>query len=244
MGNDIKPLLDFVKSQIGYAENPLGSNMQKYGAMLDSLPWYLRKENGKEWTHKVNGFDWCTQFVDASFVSVYGIDTARKMLYRPYYNDYGSVVKYAYGYFKNKGKGFKKEEYTPKSGDVIYFQNSDGLSHTGVVISVDNGMVTTVEGNAGKGSNYVVEKTYKMSDNYIYGYGVPEYDEGEAYPPTPFKATNILHGVSIRDIPYSDGNIIGTIKDGAEITVEELGGSSGDFAKITGWVYLPKGFKW
>ena len=243
MGNEKSHVIDFAKSQVGYAENPLGSNHQKYGAMLDKIPWYLYKEGNKEWIHQVNGHNWCTQFVDANFVSTYGIDNARKMLYRPIYNNYGAVVKYAFNYFKQNGKGFTKEEHKPCVGDIIYFQNDDGLSHTGIVIAVGENTVTTIEGNAGKGSNYVIQKTYEQNDDYIYGYGIPLYD-AEKYPNTPFKATNILHGVSIRDIPYSDGKIIGTVKDGAEVIVEELGGSSGDFAKISGWVYLPKGFKW
>ena len=243
MGNEKSNVIDFAKSQVGYAENPLGSNHQKYGAMLDKIPWYLYKEGNKEWIHQVDYHNWCTQFVDASFISTYGIDNARKMLYRPIYNNYGAVVKYAFGYFKQNGKGFTKEEHKPCVGDIIYFQNDEGLSHTGIVIAVGENTVTTIEGNAGKGSNYVIQKTYEQDDDYIYGYGVPLYD-AEKYPATPFKAINILHGVSIRDIPYSDGKIIGTVKDGAEVIVEELGGSSGDFAKISGWVYLPKGFKW
>ena len=243
MGNEKSHVIDFAKSQVGYAENPLGSNHQKYGAMLDKIPWYLYKEGTKEWIHQVDYHNWCTQFVDASFISTYGIDNARKMLYRPVYNNYGAVVKYAFNYFKQNGKGFTKEEHKPCVGDIIYFQNDAGLSHTGIVIAVGENTVTTIEGNAGKGSNYVIQKTYEQDDDYIYGYGVPLYD-AEKYPNTPFKAINILHGVAIRDIPYSDGKIIGTVKDGAEVIVEELGGSSGDFAKISGWVYLPKGFKW
>lgn len=71
-----------------------------------------------------------------------------------------------------------------------------------------------------------------------------DYTSDKKYPDCPFTAVNILSGVSIRKAPYSDQPIIGTIKSGAEITVESLEGSSGDFAKITGYVYLPGGFTW
>ena len=235
-------IVDFAISQVGYKEDPPGSNLQKYGAMLDKLPWYLRKEDGKEWIHQVNGHDWCTQFVDASFISVFTLETARKMLCRPSVNDYGSVVKYAFDYFRKAGRGYKKEDHDPQPGDVIYFQNGAGLCHTGIVKYVTDTEVTTIEGNAGVGNNYVVEKTYNKNASYIYGYGVPVYDE--KYPAVPFEAVNTLKGVAVRDIPYSDGNIIATIKQGATIKVEALEGSSGDFAKITGYVYLPGGFKW
>lgn len=70
-----------------------------------------------------------------------------------------------------------------------------------------------------------------------------EYEPSK-YPATPFEAVNILKGVSIRETPYSDGQIIGTIKQGCTIKVESLEGSSDDFAKITGYVYLPGGFAW
>lgn len=176
---DAKRVIEYALSQIGTAEDPLGSNKQKYGAMLDELPWYLYKEGDREWIHKVNGYDWCAQFVDASFITTYTIDTARKMLFRPTYNNYGAVVKYAFNYFKNAGRGYKKEDYDPKPGDVIYFQNSEGLSHTGIVVAVDSTTVTTVEGNSGKNCWYVAKSTYSKTSSYIYGYGHPDYDEPE-----------------------------------------------------------------
>ena len=179
---DAKRVVEFALSQIGTAEDPLGSNKQKYGALIDSTDWYLYKDGTKTWRHLVNGHDWCTQTVDASFIITYSIDAARKMLFRPTYNNYGAVVKYAFNYFKNAGRGYKKEEYDPKPGDVIYFQNSAGLSHTGIVVAVDSTTVTTVEGNSGKNNWYVVKKTYKKTDSYIYGYGHPDYSEPEPDP--------------------------------------------------------------
>ena len=41
---DAKRVIEYALSQIGTAEDPLGSNKQPYGAMLDELPWYLYKE--------------------------------------------------------------------------------------------------------------------------------------------------------------------------------------------------------
>ena len=172
-------VVEYALSQIGTAEDPLGSNEQPYGAMLDQIPWYLYKEGQKEWIHQVNGNDWCTQFVDAAFITKYTIDTARKMLFRPQYNNYGAVVKYAFNYFKNAGRGYRKEDYDPKPGDVIYFQNSEGLSHTGIVVEVTSTQVTTVEGNSGKNCWYVAKHTYKKTDSYIYGYGHPDYSDPE-----------------------------------------------------------------
>ena len=177
-----KAVVDYALSQIGTSENPLGSNRQKYGAELDKIPWYLYKEGSRIWIHQVNEHDWCTQLVDDSFINAYGIDVARKILFRPRYNNYGAVVRHAFNYFKAAGRGYKKEEYSPKPGDVIYFQNSEGLSHTGIVVDVTESKVTTVEGNSGKNCWYVAKSTYDKNYSKIYGYGHPDYDEE---PPKP-----------------------------------------------------------
>ena len=180
---EAKKVVEYALSQIGTAEDPLGSNKQKYGALIDSTDWYLYKDGERTWRHLVNGYDWCTQFVDASFITTYTIDMARKMLFRPTYNNLGAVVKYAFNYFKAAGHGYTKEEYNPKPGDVIYFQNSAGLSHTGIVVEVTDSQVITVEGNAGKNCWYVAKGTYSKKSSYIYGYGHPNYDEPEPEPP-------------------------------------------------------------
>lgn len=67
-------------------------------------------------------------------------------------------------------------------------------------------------------------------------------DYSSKYPAVPFIAHNTLKGVAIRSIPYSDGKIIGYILLGADVKIEDLQGSSGDFGKIEGYVYLPGGF--
>lgn len=67
-----------------------------------------------------------------------------------------------------------------------------------------------------------------------------EYDT--KYPACPFIAHNTLKGVLIRDIPYSDGKGIGYIILGSDVQIEAVEGSSGDYGKITGYVYLPGGF--
>lgn len=197
-----KRIIEFAMSQVGICEDPKGSNKQKYGAYLDERPWYLRKNSsGKEYIHKVNGFNWCTSFVDASYIMTFSLQKAREMLYRPVMNDYGSVVKYAFNYFKAAGEGFTKDQYTPQPGDVIYFQNSEGLSHTGIVIDVLNGKVRTVEGNTsseGKTSWYVAQKVYDLKSSYIYGYGVPNYsEEGKE-----------MKFTDLRELKYIKGNVM------------------------------------
>ncbi len=70
-------------------------------------------------------------------------------------------------WFKRRG-WWKGRDYTPKGGDIIYFTKS----HVGIVESVKNGYVNTIEGNT---SNMVARRHYKLKSTKILGYGVPKY---------------------------------------------------------------------
>lgn len=173
-------LVEFALSYVGTAENPLGSNKQPFGAYIDTTDWYLYKSGDKTWRHLVNGYDWCTQYHDFCFLKKFGIDKARKMLGRPVYNNYGAVVKYQVQYMK----AINRFGSTPKKGCSIYFKNSAGPSHIGIVYDYDNSYVYTVEGNAGNHCWYVVKGKYNRNYSRILGYGYPIYDT-EPTPPTP-----------------------------------------------------------
>lgn len=177
---DYKDLVKFALAEVGNAENPLGSNKQKYGAYIDTTTWYEYKDGSKTWIHKVNGYDWCTTFHDYCFVKVFGIDEARRLLNRPRYNNLGAVVKYAYNYMNSIGKIAS----TPEIGCSIYFKNSAGLSHIGIVYDYDSKYVYTVEGNAGSNCWYVAQNRYLRTNSRIVGYDRPLYNEQPA-PPTP-----------------------------------------------------------
>lgn len=70
-----------------------------------------------------------------------------------------------------------EQNYTPVPGDVIYFRWSDAdssvyVSHTGIVTSVSNGYVHTIEGNK---SSAVGERSILLTNSQIVGYGKPNY---------------------------------------------------------------------
>ena len=213
-----KRVIDCAKSQIGY-EEPNHDNKQKYGEYIDNTDWYLYKDGDRTWRHLINGYDWCTQFVDWNFLVTYGMETARKLLNRPVYNNYGAVVKYQYNYMKNAGWVGK----TPKLGAVIYFQNSKGLSHVGIVISYTDTTVTTVEGNAGKGSYFVATNTYNRSSSYIYGYGYPCYEDVEPQPTPEYevgKPYEVIcnENLNVREKPTTvDSKIITSYPKGTQV---------------------------
>ena len=83
---------------------------------------------------------------------------------------------YYYNWFKARGQFYKYSAVTPEPGDIIFIdwgKQHGGVDHVGVVISVENGIVTTVEGNY---SNKVSCNTYSLSSGYIVGYGRPNYN--------------------------------------------------------------------
>ena len=72
-------------------------------------------------------------------------------------------------WYKNKNQ-WKDRNYTPKAGDLIFFDwESDGdPDHVGIVEKVDDNYVYTIEGNS---SNECKIKKYSINSKKIYGYG-------------------------------------------------------------------------
>ena len=105
-------------------------------------------------------------------------------------SSYHSWVDYDWYYNGYTNPETKIENYTPRIGDVVFFENngdsSDGPDHTGLVVGVSgtgrNAVVTTIEGNI---SSTVVTATYKnggksVSDSVgpnqsIVGFATPIY---------------------------------------------------------------------
>ena len=84
--------------------------------------------------------------------------------------------------FKNIGAWQEKDNYVPKSGDVIYYDwgdngvgdNTGWSDHVGIVESVKDGIITVIEGNK---NDAVERRTISVDGRYIRGYGVPKYTE-------------------------------------------------------------------
>lgn len=104
-------------------------------------------------------------------------ETALYVLFQPKTNNCAAVVSYMAGYFKKA-----KEYYTSIKdlaiGDVVFFQNSQGLSHVGICVdwSDSKKTFTTIEGNHNDKVDY---GTYNYSDvgGYVAGFGKPRYTD-------------------------------------------------------------------
>ena len=94
------------------------------------------------------------------------------------YIDSGVIPKFAsctWGvqWFKDHNQ-WQPSSYTPKAGDIIFFDwEQDGSpDHVGIVESVSDGYVNTVEGNS---KDSCRQRQYSLSSSVIYGYGIPAY---------------------------------------------------------------------
>jgi hypothetical protein len=140
-------------SQIGYKEGP--SNATIYGK------WYGMDNN-----------PWCMMFISWCAAQC-NIDKQiiPKLAYVPY----------AVEHYKNQRRYYAKRSYTPKPGDIVFFGNS---SHVGICEKAEGGKLYTIEGNTsatGNSSNGdgVYRRERKLTDAWIMGYGVPNYQEEE-----------------------------------------------------------------
>jgi len=84
--------------------------------------------------------------------------------------------------FKKLGSWQESDAYTPKPGDILFYDWEDsgngdntGVSdHVGIVESVNGSTITIIEGNY---NDAVARRTLKVNGRYIRGYGVPKYKD-------------------------------------------------------------------
>ena len=83
-------------------------------------------------------------------------------------------------WFKERDE-WQDRTYTPKPGDIIYFDwdnkgssgPQDGLAdHVGIVEKVVDDKIYTIEGNSG---DSCAERTYTIGYYELLGFGVPQY---------------------------------------------------------------------
>lgn len=153
MGYVIDELLKLGKNQIGYAENPIGSNKTKYGVFSDTpiskngcYPWYNGKKNG--------ACGWCA----------IGINWEYMMVLKPLLGSYDKVRSYL-GYPKPAdncaagapqmrsylvAKFGKVEKDKGQAGDVIFLNTKLGTcGHVGRIVEDLGSKYKTIEYNKG-----------------------------------------------------------------------------------------------
>ncbi len=136
-------------SQVGYRENY--ENITKYGR------WY-----------GMNRQPWCAMFVSWC-ARMSGVPESE-------IPNFAACNSGGVSWFKQHDR-WKDRSYTPLPGDVVFFDFDEGsgydgrAEHVGIVESVDDDYVYTIEGNT---SNEMVERKQRPRDRSILGYGAPQ----------------------------------------------------------------------
>lgn len=183
--DDRNNLLAVAISQLGYQEGPSAGSYS--GTVASSGNYTEFNYNAGNWLGSYS-YAWCASFVSWSLFQSRCTDQ----------KDYNSACRF------NKGKTayiwkeysctawvnqltgytsyYKKSaarggSYTPIYGDIIFFKNSQGPCHVGIVVYVSGNTVYTIEGNTSPGNGVVVAngggvyfKSYDLSKSSIHGY--------------------------------------------------------------------------
>lgn len=169
MSYTAKELLKIAAAEIGYKEkesnsqldNPSANegdaNYTKYARDLHAAGYYQASKQG---------FAWCDMFVDWCFLQLCG-SRAKAEEITCQTGLYGAGCEWSAKYYKQQGRFYTTD---PQPGDQIFFNN---YAHTGIVEKIENGVITTIEGNT---SNKVARRTYSVVSSRIDGYGRPKFD--------------------------------------------------------------------
>lgn len=145
----LKDMLELAYSQVGYEEEPPGSNLTKYNRA------YYGYNQPAEWC-AIWCWWLCWKLGDADF--------------------YGGGNRFACcDDLQDWASAHDRMADTPHVGDWILFDwdNSGDADHVGLVVEVHDGYVTTIEGN----TNNRVEK--RERSEHILGYVRNQYESGE-----------------------------------------------------------------
>jgi len=147
-------IVEIAKSQIGVQEKPLGSNSGK------EVDTYLRSVGLRP------GNYWCMAFV----FWVYDETCKRMKIQNPLQVTGGCLSQW--NLVKNAVKADNKETHLIVKGSIFIMKFTKGKGHTGIVESVEDGYVNTIEGNTdsegGRDGQGVYRRRRRISS--IYGF--------------------------------------------------------------------------
>lgn len=161
-------VVNLAANQVGYHEKASNANLDSFTANSGSGNYtkYARDLG------VANGQAWCATFVWWLMASAAVPSSA-----------YPSRTTVTRDWFNQRGLYRARGTYTPKEGDYVIFGN---VAHCGIVESVSNGYVHTIEGNSG---DKVARHDYSLNNSYILGYGIIQYNNPSPAPtPTPSPA--------------------------------------------------------
>ncbi len=212
-GDNRTDLLAIALSQLGYQEG--ASNGAFSGEVSGGQNYVEFSYNMGDLGLGYGGSDypWCASFVSWCLYQSHCTDQATyKDLGRNHVGDYTYIwkeISCSQWVRQLKGAGYYKYSayeggsYTPKYGDLVFFQNSKGVAHIGICLYTSGGRIYTVEGNTSDASGLeangggVYFKNYALSTSYINGYGVLPYKSNSSVAKIDYSGANPTTGLYV-----------------------------------------------
>ena len=221
MGYIVDEIIKLAQSQVGYCENPLGSNHQKYSQFFDTpiskngpYPWFNGKKQNVPYC--AIGICWLLCMVLKPLLGSY--DKVRQWLKFPKPADNCAAgCPYLWQYLKARFKAVDK-----KSGvacDVIFFNAK--CTHVGLIEYVKGGKYHTIEFNCDNG---VRRRSYAIGSSKIYGIIHMDFSgiEPKPEPPEPtgttYKVVTKYQHLEVRKEPTTKSADIGDLAKGSTFT--------------------------
>lgn len=212
-GDNRTDILAIALSQLGYQEG--ASNGAFSGEVSGGQNYVEFSYNMGDLGLGYGGSDypWCASFVSWCLYQSHATDQAtHKDLGRNHIGDYKYIwkeISCSQWVRQLKGAGYYKYSayeggsYTPKYGDLVFFQNSKGVAHIGICLYTSGGRIYTVEGNTSDSSGLeangggVYFKNYALSTSYINGYGVLPYKSNSSVAKIDYSGSNPTTGLYV-----------------------------------------------
>jgi hypothetical protein len=167
-------VVNWALAQVGYHEKATNSNLDSFTGNSGSANWNkyaadIDKNYPTYFNTAKNSFEWCTSFVTDDFLQNFGLAATHAMLYTPSKCAAAGCI-YAVDYFKAAGAYYS----TPEVGDQWFAKDPDDgkPGHTGIVVAVNGGQFTIVEGNK---NNRVEKNVYNVGGYTTHGFGRPKW---------------------------------------------------------------------
>lgn len=180
--NELEKVISKSKSYIGYKEKKDDKYLEDFNKNIGTNNYTIFAKIFEKATGlNFQGQPWCDVFIDSIFIECFGVDRAGELL-----GGFSAYTPTSFNNFKRIGRVLKKNEI-PRRGDIIFFENDIRINHTGIVVEVENFIVTTVEGNTSpqigviENGGQVACKKYYLNNKRIAGYARPDYNIDDWY---------------------------------------------------------------
>lgn len=224
----IEKLIKYEESQIGYLEKASNKDLEpKEGPNVGDKNFTKFSQDLIEKVGKpfMNGVPWCVIFQEDSFVQVFGVEMAKKLLH-VWTMSCTELIRH----FKDPDE----VPEIPQAGDLVIFQNSKGSRHIGLIYKTDQQRIYTIEGNTSAASNDVImngggvfKKSYLKSNSKIYIYLRPRY---VVVPKPVLKRTKVNSRSEVR-LLQKELNSLGYVgKDSKKLAVDGSFGANTEHA--------------